>query len=200
MRRNVLPERDPSMRISVFGIGYVGAVSCGCLASLGHEVIGVDVSPEKVDLLARGLSPIVEAEIGELIADAVKSGRLTATQDVAAAVAATDISFVSVGTPSAPNGAVSLRAVDEVVASIGRAIAAKSTAHSGVMRSTGPPGTAEDRVIPILEQAAGRKLGDRLAYYSNPEFLREGSAVRDFHAAPFTRLGAADDAAVLREL
>ena len=200
MRRNVLPERDPSMRISVFGIGYVGAVSCGCLASLGHEVIGVDVSPEKVDLLARGLSPIVEAEIGELIADAVKSGRLTATQDVAAAVAATDISFVSVGTPSAPNGAVSLRAVDEVVASIGRAIAAKSTAHIVVMRSTVPPGTAEDRVIPILEQAAGRKLGDRLAYYSNPEFLREGSAVRDFHAAPFTLLGAADDAAVLREL
>ena len=190
------------MRLSIFGIGYVGAVSCGCLASLGHDVIGVDVSPQKVDMLARGISPIVEADIGELIAEAVRAGLLTATSDVAAAVANSDVSFVSVGTPSAPDGSVSLHAVDEVIASIGRAIAGKTTPHIVVMRSTVPPGTAENRVIPILEQSSGRKIGAGLAYYSNPEFLREGSAVRDFRMPPFTLLGSAegDDAAVVREI
>jgi GDP-mannose 6-dehydrogenase len=190
------------MRISVFGIGYVGAVSSGCLAELGHAVIGVDVSPDKVAMLAAGKSPIVEAEIGELIAANAALGRLTATTDVAAAVAATELSFVAVGTPSAADGSVSLRAVDAVLESIGRAIAAKPGAHTVVMRSTVPPGTAETRAIPALEAASGRKLGQGLAYYSNPEFLREGTAVRDFHAPAMTLIGApqGDDAAVLRAL
>lgn len=190
------------MKISVFGIGYVGAVSCGCLSDLGHEVIGVDLSAEKVDMLARGVSPIVEAKISELIAAGVTSGRLTATSDVGHAVASSDLSFVSVGTPSGADGSVSMVAVDNVAAAIGAAIGRKSAPHTVVMRSTVPPGTAEDRVLPILQQASGRKLGQGLFYYSNPEFLREGTAVDDFHAPPFTLIGApeGDDAAPLREL
>jgi len=190
------------MRISVFGIGYVGIVSCGCLAELGHEVVGVDVSPDKLGMLAAGRSPIVEEAIDTLIAGAVQQGRLTATDDVAAAVAGTEVSFISVGTPSAADGSVALGAVDAVVEAIGAALRHKAGPHAVVMRSTVPPGTAEDRVIPLLEQSSGRRLGDGLAYYSNPEFLREGSSVRDFRAPPFTLIGAplGDDALVLREI
>ena len=190
------------MRISVFGIGYVGVVSCGCLAELGHEVVGVDVSADKIAMLAAGRSPIVEEAIDTLIAGAVQQGRLTATDDVVAAVGQTDVSFISVGTPSAANGSVALGAVDGVIRSIGRAVREKPGPHTVVMRSTVPPGTAEDRVIPLLEEASGRRLGDQLFYYSNPEFLREGSSVRDFRAPPFTLIGApaGDDAAMLREI
>jgi GDP-mannose 6-dehydrogenase len=190
------------MRISVFGIGYVGVVSCGCLAELGHDVIGVDISPDKIAMLASGLSPIVEEAIDTLIAGAVRQGRLTATDDVVAAVHGSEVSFISVGTPSAPDGSVALGAVDGVIKAIGAAIRRKAEPHAVVMRSTVPPGTAEDRVIPLLEAASGRRLGDRLAYYSNPEFLREGSSVRDFRSPPFTLIGApaGDDAALLREV
>lgn len=190
------------MRISVFGIGYVGAVSCGCLADLGHEVVGVDVSADKVAMLAGGRSPIVEDKIDDLIAAGVRSGRLTATTDSIDAIARTDVSFISVGTPSAADGSVALGAVDAVVTGIGQALRGKATPHTVVMRSTVPPGTAEDRVIPLLEQAAGRKLGDGLSYYSNPEFLREGSSVDDFRKPPFTLIGAPDDdqAPALREI
>ncbi|RYF21545.1 MAG: UDP-glucose/GDP-mannose dehydrogenase family protein [Oxalobacteraceae bacterium] len=190
------------MRISVFGIGYVGAVSCGCLASAGHEVVGVDVSPDKVDMLARGQSPIVEDAIDTLIADAVAHGKLRATMDVAGAVRDTEVSFISVGTPSGPDGSVSLRAVDEVIATIGTALRDKPGTHVVVMRSTVPPGTAEDRVIPALEHHSGKRHGEGFRYYSNPEFLREGSSVKDFHAPPYTLIGAAagDDAAAVREI
>jgi GDP-mannose 6-dehydrogenase len=190
------------MKISIFGIGYVGAVSSACLAELGHQVIGVDVSAEKVAMLARGQSPIVEAKIDGLIAAGVASGNLRATQDVAEAIADSDVSFVSVGTPSAPNGSVSLKAVDDVAAQIGRALRDKTTPHAVVMRSTVPPGTGEDRVLPILERESGRARGPMLRYYSNPEFLRESTAVDDFHHPPFTLIGAADgdDAALAREI
>ncbi len=190
------------MRISVFGIGYVGAVSCGCLAGAGHEIVGVDVAADKVAMLARGQSPIVEDEIDTLIAEGVRAGRLRATDDVMAAVRETEVSFISVGTPSGPDGSVSLRAVDEVVASIGKALRDKNGTHTVVMRSTVPPGTAEDRVIPSLEWSSGKRHGEGFRYYSNPEFLREGSSVRDFHAPPYTLIGAApgDDGAVLREI
>ena len=190
------------MKISVFGVGYVGAVSAGCLVSLGFDVIAVDISPEKIALLNRGISPIVEAEIDTLIAGAVANNHLHATNDVAAAIRDTEISFISVGTPSAADGSVSLHAVDEVVRAIGQAIAAKPGKHIVVMRSTVPPGTAEDRVIPALEAASGKRHGEGFAYYSNPEFLREGTSVRDFHAPPFTLIGAApnDDAPALRAI
>jgi GDP-mannose 6-dehydrogenase len=190
------------MRISVFGIGYVGVVSCGCLAELGHEVVGVDISPDKVAMLGAGRSPIVEEAIDTLIAGAVQQGRVTATHDEVAAVHGTDVSFISVGTPSAADGSVALGAVDGVIKAIGAAIRTKSGPHAVVMRSTVPPGTAENRVIPLLEEASLRKLGDGLSYYSNPEFLREGSSVRDFRSPPFTLIGAppGDDAAILREV
>jgi GDP-mannose 6-dehydrogenase len=151
-------------------------------------------------MLAAGRSPIVEEAIDALIAGAVRDGRLTASVDVAGAVARSDVSFISVGTPSAADGSVSLVAVDAVVASIGQALRDKPGTHTVVMRSTVPPGTGEDRVIPILEREAGRKIGDRLHYYSNPEFLREGSSVRDFRSPPFTLIGApeGDDASALR--
>ncbi|HQT80322.1 MAG TPA: nucleotide sugar dehydrogenase, partial [Rhodopila sp.] len=190
------------MRISVFGIGYVGVVSCACLAELGHEVIGVDVSDEKVGMLAAGQSPIVEEAIGTLIAEASRQGRLTATNDVAAAVARSEVSFISVGTPSGPDGSVSFGAVDNVIRTIGAALRQIAKQHTVVMRSTVPPGTAEDRIIPLLEQASGQRIGKELTYYSNPEFLREGSSVRDFRAPPFTLIGASagDDATVLRAI
>jgi GDP-mannose 6-dehydrogenase len=190
------------MRISVFGLGYVGTVSMGCLAAGGHRVIGVDLSAEKVAMLNRGTSPIVEAEIGDLIAEAAKDGRLSATEDVNEAIAETDLSLIAVGTPSAPDGSLDYRAIDAVTGQIAAAVRAKSSAHTVVMRSTVPPGTARNRVIPALEAGSGRKLGDGLAYYSNPEFLREGTAVRDFHKPPFTLIGApeSDDAATLRAL
>ena len=190
------------MEISVFGVGYVGAVSAGCLVSLGFDVVAVDISADKVAMLNRGLSPIVEAEIDTLIAGAVASGKLRATTDVESAVLGSDVSFISVGTPSAADGSVSMHAVDEVVRSIGQAIGRKATPHVVVMRSTVPPGTGEQRVIPALEAASGKKCGTGFHYYSNPEFLREGSSVRDFHAPPFTLIGAVegDDAAAIREI
>lgn len=190
------------MRISVFGIGYVGTVSCGCLARLGHSVIGNDTSLSKMDMLRQGQSPVVEAEIDQIIAEAVAAGNLVTEADAAAAVAQTDVSFISVGTPSLPSGDLSLSAVEEVVGTIGRALRSKTGHHVVVMRSTVPPGTAEERVIPLLEQSSGRSHGQGFRYYSNPEFLREGSSVQDFRSPPFTLIGAAagDDAAALRSI
>ena len=190
------------MRISIFGVGYVGAVSSACLASLGHEVVAVDVAADKVAMVNAGRSPIVEEAIDGLIAQAVESGRLRATTDVAAAVAATEVSFISVGTPSAADGSVSMSAVRAVLVAIGQALAAKGAGHTVVMRSTVPPGTAEEVAIPILERESGLRHGAGFRYYSNPEFLREGSSVRDFHAPPFTLIGAAegDEGAVVRAI
>jgi GDP-mannose 6-dehydrogenase len=191
-----------SMRVSVFGLGYVGAVSAGCLAGAGHRVIGVDVAAAKIDMVNRGGCPIVEADIGDLMAASVAGGRLTATADVARAVAESDVSLIAVGTPGGVDGGVDFSAVDHVVADIAAALRGKDTPHAVVMRSTVPPGTAEGRVIPALEAGVGRSAGDGFFYYSNPEFLREGSAVRDFGAPPLTLVGAAagDDAPMLRAL
>ena len=190
------------MKISIFGAGYVGVVASGCLAACGHEVIAVDVSPDKIAMINRGQSPIVEAEIGDLIAKGAAEGTLRATDDAAAAIATTDISFISVGTPSAPNGSVSMDAVDKVCGVIARAMSGKAARHVIVMRSTVPPGTAEDRLIPIIEHQSGLRHGQDFGYYSNPEFLREGTSVRDFYAPPFTLIGASvgDDAQILREI
>lgn len=190
------------MRVSVFGVGYVGVVSSACLADVGHHVVAVDVVPDKVAMINRGQSPIVEPEIGPLVAAAFAAGRLRATADAESAVAETDISFISVGTPSQVDGGTSMSAVEGVVRSIGEAIRRKSSAHTVVMRSTVPPGSAEEKLIPLLEEVSGRRCGDGLSYYSNPEFLREGSSVKDFRKPPYTLIGSAggDDAAVLRLL
>lgn len=181
------------MKISIFGMGYVGVVSGACLAKTGHEVIGVDVNLGKVDLINAGRSPIVENGIDELIAKLVTAKRLSATTNTAAAIANSDLSFISVGTPSQRNGATALAAIDTVVEQIGTAISAKKTPHTVVNRSTVPPGTIEDRIAPLLCRSSKRKLGDGLELCSNPEFLREGTAIRDFDRPPFTLVGCSGD-------
>ncbi|HEV6964110.1 nucleotide sugar dehydrogenase [Roseateles sp.] len=184
------------MKVSVFGLGYVGAVSCACLPELGHEVVGVDINPLKVELIASGQSPVVEEGIEELIAAAVRAGRLTATADVAAAVRDTEISLISVATPALPNYMPDLTALDAVVGQIGAEIARKQGPHTLVIRSTVAPGTTRARIAPLLEKAAGRRIGDRLSLVFNPEFLREGSSVADFHKPPQTIVGSLDEAGV----
>lgn len=182
------------MKISVFGLGYVGAVSCACLPELGHEVIGVDTNPNKVRMINDGQSPVVEEGINELIAAAVQAGKLRATDDVEAAVLGSEVSLISVATPSNPNYTPNLSAVDTVIRSIGAAIRKKDGHHTLVLRSTVPPGTTEDRIRPLLEESVGRRVGDRLSLVFNPEFLREGSSVKDFHQPPQTVIGSLDEA------
>ena len=182
------------MNISIFGLGYVGSVSCACLAERGHHIIGVDTNPAKVDLIRKGQSPVVEDSIEELMAAALSAGRLSATMDADAAVAASEVSLISVATPSNPDFTPDLQAVDKVIRSIGMALAQKPGHHTVVLRSTVPPGTTGARIQPILEHAAGRKVGDRLSLVFNPEFLREGSSVNDFYHPPQTVIGSLDDA------
>lgn len=181
------------MKISVFGLGYVGAVSCACLPELGHEVIGVDTNPAKVRMINDGQSPVVEDGIDELIHAAVRAGKLRATDDIDMAIQGSDVSLISVATPSNPNYTPNLAAVDAVIRSIGTAVREKSGRHTIVLRSTVQPGTTEDRILPLLEDSAGRRVGDRLSLVFNPEFLREGSSVKDFHQPPQTVIGSVDE-------
>lgn len=180
------------MRISVFGLGYVGTVSAGCLANQGNSVIGVDPVPDKVDLINRGQAPIVEVEIGEIIAEMVKAGRLKATHDGTSAVHDTDISFVCVGTPSQQNGNLDLRYIRRICEQIGEALKTKIGRHIVVIRSTILPGTMRNIVIPTLEEFSGKRAGEDFGVSSNPEFLREGSAVKDFRCPPKTVIGELD--------
>ena len=182
------------MKISVFGLGYVGAVSCGCLPELGHEVIGVDTNPLKIKMINDGQSPVVEEGINELISTAVKNGKLRATNDVEYAVLNSDVSLISVATPSNPNDSPNLTAVDEVIRSIGAALRKKTEPHVIVLRSTVQPGTTTNRILPILLRSSGRCIGQGLSLVFNPEFLREGSSVKDFHNPPQTVVGSLDEA------
>ena len=182
------------MKISVFGLGYVGAVSCGCLPELGHEVVGVDTNPHKVEQINAGQSPVVEEKINELIEAAVQRGALRATLDLEDAVLNSEVSLISVATPSKPNYTPDLSAVDGVVRSIGQALRKKDGPHVLVLRSTVPPGTTSERILPILLEASGRRIGEGLSLVFNPEFLREGSSVKDFHQPPQTVIGSFDEA------
>src|SRR4029079_10332047 len=179
-------------RLSVFGLGYVGAVTSACLADLGVEVVGVDLSALKVDTINAGRSPIVERGLDELIAAGVASGRLRATSDSEAAVLETDISMICVGTPSHANGSLDLSAVERVAETIGAAIGRKGAWHLVVVRSTMLPGSTEEHVIPLLERHSGLRAGDGFGVCYNPEFLREGSSIDDFHHPPFTIIGSED--------
>jgi GDP-mannose 6-dehydrogenase len=182
------------LRVSVFGLGYVGAVSAGCLAHDGHEVVGVDPLPTKVDLINRGLSPIVEEDIGEIIAATVKAGRLRATLDPVEAIRETELSFVCVGTPSQANGNLDLRFIRRICEQIGQVLKTKTDRHTVVIRSTILPGTMHKIVIPTLEECSGKKPGVDFGVCNNPEFLREGSAVKDFRSPPKTVIGEFDRA------
>jgi GDP-mannose 6-dehydrogenase len=182
------------LRISVFGLGYVGTVSAGCLADDGHEVVGVDPLPTKVDLINRGLSPIIETDIGEIIAATFKAGRLRATSDPVEAIRDTELSFVCVGTPSQANGNLDLRYIRRICEQIGEALKSKSARHTVAIRSTILPGTMHKMVIPTLEEFSGKKAGVDFGVCNNPEFLREGSAVKDFRQPPKTVIGELDQA------
>jgi GDP-mannose 6-dehydrogenase len=178
-----------SLSISIFGLGYVGSVSAACFASMGHKVIGVDVSPAKVEMLDSGRSPIIEARMNKLVAEANQGCRLHATVDPIAAVMGSDISFVCVGTPSLRNGKLDLSHIEHVSREIGTALKQKSTFHTVVLRSTVLPGTTETLMVPTIESASGKRAGVDFAVCYNPEFMREGSAVADFLKPPYTILG-----------
>jgi GDP-mannose 6-dehydrogenase len=180
------------MRISIFGLGYVGAVSAACLASEGHDVTGVDKNATKLDLINAGRTPIIEEGVDELIAEAHEAGRLRATDDATAAVRDTELSLVCVGTPSEHNGNLDLRFVHNVCREIGAALADKDDYHIVVIRSTILPGTMRDVVLPALVEASGKSLGDGFGVCFNPEFLREGSAVKDYYDPPKTVIGESD--------
>jgi GDP-mannose 6-dehydrogenase len=177
------------LSISVFGMGYVGSVTAACFAHVGHRVIGVDVSPAKVEMMANGRSPIIEARMSELVEEGHRAGRLLATTDAAQAVLDSEISFVCVGTPSLRSGKLDLSYVERVVQEIGGVLKRKNSYHVIVVRSTVLPGTTESLVIPTLEKASGRRAGTDFAVCYNPEFMREGSAVADFLQPPYTVLG-----------
>jgi len=178
--------------VSIFGLGYVGTVSAGCLARQGHEVIGVDPLRAKTDLINNGRSPVIEADIDEIIQTSVREGRLRAVQDTAAAIQQTDLSFVCVGTPSLMNGNLDLRYIRHVCEEIGTALRNKSDRHVVVIRSTVLPGTMRRIVIPLLEETSGKRAGADFSICHNPEFLREGTAVKDFEAPPATVIGEFD--------
>ena len=180
------------MNIAVFGLGYVGCISAACLAQQGHRVYGVDVSKTKVELINSGRSPIVEQQIDDIIAEQVSAGRLTATTCAAEAVRQTDLGLVCVGTPSQANGDLDLTYVDSVSRNIGAALKTKEDFYVVAVRSTMLPGSAGEVVIPALEQASDKRAGKGFGVCINPEFLREGTAVKDYQNPPFTLIGADD--------
>ena len=181
------------MKISVFGLGYVGTVSAGCLANAGHDVVGVDPVHAKVELINKGESPIIEAGIGDIIRATVASGKLRAAGDPVEAIDSTDLSLVCVGTPSQANGNLDLRYIRRSCEEIGSALKKKDARHTIVIRSTILPGTMRNVVVPFLEEFSAKKAGTDFGICHNPEFLREGSAVKDFHAPPKTVIGELDE-------
>jgi GDP-mannose 6-dehydrogenase len=177
------------MRVSVFGLGYVGSVSAASIAADGHQVIGIDVNADKVAAVNAGRSPIVEPGLEALLARAVADGRLRATTDAAEAVRDTEVSLLCVGTPSRKNGSLDLTYLERVSTEIGRALASTPHYHVVVVRSTVLPGTTHDVVIPALERESGKVYGDGFGVSVNPEFLREGTALSDFRKPPLTLVG-----------
>lgn len=185
-------------KVSVFGLGYVGSVLLACLADHGHESIGVDVNPVKVEMVNEGRSPIIETGLTELLSNGVMAGCLRATTDVAKAVSDSEIMFICVGTPSHPNGSLNLVYVERVCKNIGAALADKLGYPIIVIRSTMLPGSTEEIVIPTLEEASGKKAGRDFGVCFNPEFLREGSSIVDFYDPPYTIIGTNDERAAGR--
>ena len=190
------------MKISIFGLGYVGAVSLACLARDGHSVIGVDVDKAKLDLIRSGKTPVVEEGMVDLMARVAAAGNVSVTTDAVQAVLDSEISLVCVGTPSAPNGSQDQSAMLKLAHDLGRAMRGKSARHVFVFRSTLVPGTVEDVLRPIIEQESGKKDGQDFDVCFQPEFLREGTSIRDYDRPPFTVIGANAEAPItrLREL
>lgn len=190
------------MRLSVFGLGYVGCVSAACFAKEGHNVIGVDVNSTKVEIINSGNSPIVETGVGELIGDMVRNGLLRATSNTSDAIENSDASLICVGTPSNTNGSLDLTYVRRVCEEIGDSLKHKNGRHVIVVRSTMLPGTIDEVVITTMTARSGKTVGLDFGVCINPEFLREGTSLKDFYAPPFTLIGADDEqsASLVRQL
>jgi GDP-mannose 6-dehydrogenase len=169
------------VRVAVFGLGYVGCVSAACLARDGHAVVGVDVNPHKVAAIGGGRSPLIEPGLDDLVDRMVQGGRLRATTNGRAAVLASEASLICVGTPSNGNGSLNLQFIRNVCQEIGAALARHPSYHVVVVRSTVLPGTVQEILIPILERESGREPGAEFGVCMNPEFLREGSALKDYY-------------------
>lgn len=180
------------MKISVFGLGYVGCVSAACLAHDGHHVIGVDINPQKVSTIMSGRSPIIEPGLDELVGDGVANERLCATSDNLHAVLNSTLSLVCVGTPSNGNGSLRLDYVRNVCADIGAALAQKTDYHTVVIRSTVLPSTVRQELLPVLEAASGKRAGVDFGLVMNPEFLRESSAIADYYSPSVVVIGEID--------
>ena len=183
------------MRISIFGLGYVGCVSLGCLAKNRHHIIGVDPNDTKTEFINSGKSPIVEKDIDSIINECHRLGKISATGNAVDAVKKSEVSFICVGTPSTANGHLDLTAIHNVSAEIGRGIMGKDSFHVVVIRSTVTPGT-NDIVSQLIEKESGKTLDKNFAVVSNPEFLREGNAVKDFYNPPYTLIGSKNDNAI----
>ena len=180
------------MRISIFGLGYVGTVCAATLSRFGFDVLGVDVNETKNAQINDGRSPIVEPGLEELIREAVEAGRLAATADHEQAVESSELSLVCVGTPSRPNGSLDTSHVEDLARTIGRHLRERSDRHTVVVRSTLLPGTTLGRLKPLLEEESGKRCGEEIGLAYNPEFLREGSAIADFMDPPYTLVGGLD--------
>jgi GDP-mannose 6-dehydrogenase len=180
------------MKIAIFGLGYVGSVSAACLAAAGHDVIGVDVDPHKLALIRSGRPPVSEPGLDNLLARMVSDRKLTVTDDTAGAVTGSELALVCVGTPSRRNGSVETMFLERVIGEIGAALRPSQSYYVIAVRSTVIPGVVRSRLIPLLEEASGRRAGVDVGVCVNPEFLREGSAIRDFERPPFTLLGETD--------
>ena len=176
------------MNISIFGLGYVGCVSLGCLAQNGHKVIGVDVNQNKVDLINSGKPTIIEAEIDKIISEQRAKGKISATTDANEAVSQSEISIIAVGTPSTEKGHLNLQYIFNVAERIGKALQQKNEFHIIALRSTVMPGTC-DKIADILQKFSGKKRNEGFAVVDNPEFLREGTAVNDYYHPPLTLIG-----------
>jgi GDP-mannose 6-dehydrogenase len=195
-------RRNDPMKISIFGLGYVGAVSMACLARDGHELVGVDLDKTKLELIRRGQTPIIEEGMQELMSRVVRDGRVVVTDDAAYAIQNTELSFLCVGTPCRLNGSQDLRAVERLAAQLGEAIRRKDGYHLLVVRSTVLPGTVEEFILPILEEHSGKRRGEAFDVCFQPEFLREGSSIRDYDNPPLTLVGTDSQraTAMLREV
>ena len=183
------------MNISIFGLGYVGCVSLGCLAKNGHKVIGVDVSQSKVDQINSGIATIVEKDIDAIIKEQRDLGNVQATIDSNDAVLKSEISIICVGTPSTEKGHLNLEYIFNVARNIGNTLKTKNEYHVIAIRSTIMPGTCE-KISRIIEEASGKKHGVDFDVVDNPEFLREGSAVSDYFNPPLTLIGGESQRAV----
>ena len=181
------------MKLLVWGLGYVGSVSAGCLALLGHEVVGIEPNEAKVESFRQGASPISEPKLDAVVSEAVASGRLGVSQDPSGLVASADVSLICVGTPSSADGRAQLDTLIHVAEEIGSQLKQNQRYHVVVVRSTVFPGTVRGVIAKALESSSGLVAGEDFGLAMNPEFLREATAIEDFHAPPFTVVGALDD-------